>query len=450
MHSWEFRALIVSGVFVGSLLMVGAPTRAETILSLDECVLIALEKNKALAVAGERVREAEAGVGESRARLLPQLSTKATYTRLDVAPYISLSEFPMPIPPGGNPGKIELGDDDNYTIGLSVQQPLFTGGKVRNGYRASKHMAEAERFRYRQAEADLVLNVRKAYYSLLKVREIEKVARQSVVQMEAHVQDVENLYDAGIAAKNDFLKARVQLSNVRVMEIRATNAVKLAGVALCNLLGIPLDTGISPSTRLTYEPSEPIALKEAVRNGLKKRLEVPAMDHMVKAADRGVAVTRGQWLPDVFLVGNCDFKRPNRENERKFYRSWDVTLAAQWQIFDGGTRRAQTARALSRLEQARKGAEQVRDGITLEVTHSYLSLTEAEQRVKATRENVGQAEENYRVTDSKFKQGMATNTDLLDAQTMLTQVRMDYAIALADDHIARAALEKAMGVQRRE
>ena len=84
------------------------------------------------------------------------------------------------------------------------------------------------------------------------------------------------------------------------------------------------------------------------------------------------------------------------------------------------------------------------------MTHSYLSLTEAEQRVKATRENVGQAEENYRVTDSKFKQGMATNTDLLDAQTMLTQVRMDYAIALADDHIARAALEKAMGVQRRE
>jgi len=97
-----------------------------------------------------------------------------------------------------------------------------------------------------------------------------------------------------------------------------------------------------------------------------------------------------------------------------------------------------------------EGFGQLQDGITLEVTQSVLALHEAQEKVAATRENVAQAEENYRVTNEKFKQGMATNTDLLDANTMWTQAKMEYVQALADHHVAEAKLEKAMGIRNEQ
>lgn len=436
----------VSGVVAGWLVIVSA--RAETILTLEESIEIALKQNQGLAVAREKVKEAETGMAEARARFWPQFSTRATYTRLDVAPYIPLGKLPLPGVGGGGPAKIEIGDDDNYALVLSAQQPLYTGGKLRNGYRAAEEGVSAEDFRLRQAEAELVLQVEQAYFGLLKVRQIEQVAQQAVAQMEAHVRDVENLYQAGMAAQHDLLKARVQLSNVQVMQLQATNGVQLARVVLCNLLGLPLDTEVVPATRLEEGPGGEVPLSEAIQQGLAKRPELAALEHAAKAAEWGVEIARGQRWPDILLVGNYNLKRPNRENEPEFYRSWDATLAVQWAVFDGGLRTAQVDRARAQLAQLRRTAAQVRDGIVLEITQAYLKLTEAQKRTAATAANVAQAEENFRVTNEKFSQGLATSTDLLDAQTMLTQAKVDYATALADYQIDRAALGKAMGVRR--
>jgi outer membrane protein TolC len=95
--------------------------------------------------------------------------------------------------------------------------------------------------------------------------------------------------------------------------------------------------------------------------------------------------------------------------------------------------------------QMEEGKALLKNGIILEVTQSCFELEEARKRVLATQESVQQAEENYRVTDEKFKQGMATNTDLLDANTMLTQAKINHITALADYKVALAKLDKVIG-----
>ena len=438
------RILLIVALAIG-LLDRGA-TGAETLLSLDQSVQIALEHNHTLAVEREKVREVETGIAESRGGFRPQIDASATYTRLDVAPYISLKG--LPVPGTGGASRVEIGDDDNYALALSARQALYTSGKLRNGAGAAEAAAEAQQYRFRQARADLVLAVEKAYYGLLKARRIQKVARDAVALMEAHVSDVENLHRAGMAARNDVLKARVQLANVRVMDLKADNGVKLAGVALCNLLGLPLDSDVIPQTPLRKsvedEPRPPLPL--AIRAGWKQRPELAALERSVRAAERRVAVARGQRRPDLFLSGNYTLKRPDRENEPDFYRSWAMTLAAQWPVFDGGIRAARVDRARAQLAQMRQRVAAVRDEIALEITRAYLNLAEARQRAQATAENATRAQENFRVTRERFEQGVVTSTDLLDAETLLTQARVDRAAAVADYQTDRAALRRAMGV----
>jgi len=418
--------------------------------TLEESVRIALKKSKAVAMAEEKLRESRAKIGEARAGFLPQIGGKASYTRLDVVPYISMEKFSIPgMPAEALPGKIEMGDDDLYNVVVSTQQPLFTGFKILNGYRMAEYGAEAEGWNYRKTESEVIFNVEEAYYGVLKAQEFEKVSERAVAQMEAHVRDLENMYQVGMIAKNDLLKAKVQRSNVKLMRIQATNAVKMAKAAFCSVLGIPLDTEVELKAKLEYEPSPPVVLDEAIQKALKERPEVEAMQYMLKIGQKAVSLSKAQWLPNVALIGNYNYKRPNREYEKKWYGSWDVTVAAQMNVFDWGSIYYQTAQAKHRLRQMEEGFGQLKDGIALEVTQSYLALQEAQEKVGATQENVAQAEENYRVTNEKFKQGMATNTDLLDANTMLTQAEMEYVQALADHHVAEAKLEKAMGVSVR-
>lgn len=431
------------------LLLLAVPVAAQQRLnlSLEQSIEIALKRSKSLLIAEEKLREAEARVGEARAGFFPQLSMKSSYTRLDVAPYITMAKFRLPFPIPGMPRKITIGDDENYAAILSLQQPLFTGFKLLNGYKMAQYGAEAEEYNFQKAKSELIFKVKEAYYGVLKAQEFKRVSEGAVQQMKAHLQDLENMYKVGLIAKNDLLKAQVQLSNVELMLIRATNAVKMAKTAFCSLLGVPLDTEVTLESQLEYQPMDSIKLEDAIHQALRDRPELKAMEYSLKAAEKAVALAKSSWLPNIFLIGNYNYKRPNRELERRFYKSWDVTLAVQINIWDWGSIYYQTSQAKHRLRQLQEAYEQLQDGIVLEVIQSHLSLTEAQQKLQVTKKNVGQAEENYRVTREKFKQGMVTNTELLDAQTLLTKAKVDYINALADYNIAKASLIKAMGIK---
>ncbi len=87
----------------------------------------------------------------------------------------------------------------------------------------------------------------------------------------------------------------------------------------------------------------------------------------------------------------------------------------------------------------------IKDGVTLEVTQNYLNLKKSEERMTVSEQNVGQAEENYRVTDDKFKNGLALNSDLLDAEVALLQAKTNYIQSIVDYELAQAQLKKSIG-----
>jgi len=427
-----------------------AVAQESTELTLEQSVKIALEKNHSLKVQKEKLEAAKAKIGEARSNFLPKFTANATYTKLDVAPYISFAKMNEFMPPGpiSFPAKITMGDDDIYGATLSVQQPIFTGFKVYNGYKIADYSAKAEKCNYQKNKSELIFEVKKSYYGVLKAEQFLKAMQEGESLLKAHIKDLNRMYDVGLITKNELLKAQVQLSDIEVTKIKAENIVNIARIAFCSIIGIPLNTNIALKSELDLEINQydtQAFTGTMLSQALLNRRELKQMELNLKIGEKLISMAKSDYWPNIILVGNYNYKRPNREYESKFYKSWDVSLVAQFNIFDWGSTHYKISNSKHQYRQMEEGKEMLKNGIILEVTQSCFELEEAAKRIAATEKGVQNAEENYRVTYEKFKQSMATNTDLLDANTMLIQAKINKITAIADYKIAQAKVDKVSG-----
>jgi len=441
--------LLLAIVFCLSLLLPFPTVLADTLsLDLAQAIHLALENNHDLIVAKYKIDEAAAAVRSARTNFLPKLKSQVSYTRLDEIPYIDASAFgnmfaPLQAPfqdlvekgyldPStlaglwgvGGRGRIYVGDDDNYDINLSLQQPIFTGFTLINNLKIANYQRSSAELLEQRTRETVRQQVTQAYWDLLSTRELVKVTEEAIRQLESHVIDLENLLKVGMVIENDLLRAKVALSNARLRDVRVRNAVRLANAALCNLLVIDQNTEIVPTEEITADTVELPPLDTLFRKARANRPDYRALDYNIRVLDRVKAIKKAAYLPQIALVANYDWKRPNREYEPEFYSSWNINLIASLDVFSWGQRHHEIQKAEAQKRQLAELQSQLADYIMLEVRQAYLSVQEALQEVNIADLTVTQAEENYRVTSTNYQAGTMTNSDLLDAQTALTQAKI--------------------------
>lgn len=416
-------------------------------VSLEESVRIALERNKSLIVAREKTNEAEARVAETETAFFPQITGNAVYTRLDVAPYIPTSRFGALAGSGMLPREISIGLRDNYTASLRLQQPLYAGGRIVKTRDIARLAGKAAESDLEGATRDLVYEVKRAYLACVKAISIEGVAAESAGRLEAHLADIEAMRAEGLAADNDVLATKVYLSQSRLALMKARHAVRLARTYFCNVVDLPLASEIVFTSDTEGAAPPGIDLETAVGNGLRNREELRSIEYRSRMTSKELEMARNGYLPEVSFFANLDYRYPNREYERDFYSSWSMGVLAQMNVFDWGRTVYRARQSRSRLRQIETTERGLRDAITLDVTEAYFSLVEAWNEIEAAREGVERAEENYRVTSARFKEGLATNTEMLDAQVFLTSAKATRGNANADYLVARAGLARASGVE---
>jgi outer membrane protein TolC len=337
---------------------------------------------------------------------------------------------------------------DNYSARLSVQQPIFAGFRLRRNADIADFNAQATQKEYDRDKRDLALSVKSAYWNLKKALEVQRVVDENVEQVKAHLKDVQSYMKQGLTTNNEVLKVQVQLSDVQLRQIDARNNVQLATISLNNVIGLPLDTRVQLTTDLLHAHRVFESLPELIRTAQSRRPEVHTMQFRVQAGDAAVSIAQSGWWPQVYLVGNYVSARPNQRifpTQDAFKDTWDVGVSVSMDIWNWGATLRQTDQAKAQLEQVRDGLGQLQDAIALEVTRDYLNLRRGEERILVAEQGVKQAEENYRVTSSKFKQGLALNSDLLDAEVALLQAKMNYTQAVADYELVEASLERSVG-----
>jgi outer membrane protein len=466
------RALAIVGVGLFALALgvsSEASAAAEPLaLSLDDAVGMALERSREVAMARAGADAADARLRQARARFFPAIGVSGSYTRLDEAPYMNASQFgnvfePLLVPfmelvdngylseaalaglasDGG--GRIYVGDDDIYSLGVSVRQPLFTGGAILSAHGAAKHGALAGTLNAERAEHEVRFDVTERYVGLVRAKAALDVMEDMVRQVRSHLSDVEALYDEGMVVESDLMLARIRMSEVELGRARAGHLARIAGTALSFALGIDLDTEIEPLDDLRASALPDGGATDWTRRAVERRPDLAAANELVGAAGNAVSMARAGYLPSVVLIGDYSWDRPNREYEPEFYGHWSVTAALEMSLFDWGLTGGRVNEAKAGLIQAEKARELFEDAVRLEVAQSSMMLDEALDELEIAEQSMIQAREGMRVVREGFANGFATSSDVLDAQTALTTAEMNRIAALAGLRVAEARLGLAMG-----
>ncbi len=427
-------------------------------LTIDQAFQIGLENSKALRTSKFRVDAADAKASEANTYGLPSLKLNGTYTKLSTVDP-TVIPFPMNGIVDNNPfpGHVTLiptlyqfGANlvNSYGLKATVTQPLFTGGKISGAANAAGYIADATKADYTKDKAETIFNIKAAYWNLYRAIEFKTFIDENVNQIAAHAKDAENLMKQGMLTSNDLMKVQVQLSDARVRQIDASNGVKLAMYVLNNTLGLPLLTELTLASTIQITDRAWANIDTLIFRAYENRPDVSSMNSRVSAAESGLTSARGGWWPQIYLIGNYNYLRPNPRifpTRDQFDKTWDVSLSVSLDIWNWWQTGYQANQAQAQLAQAREGLSMTKDGVMLEVTQSYLGVNQSKERKSVAEQGVQQAEENYRVMDDKYKKGLAPNSELLDAEVALLQAKLNLTQSLVDYELSMARLSKAIG-----
>jgi outer membrane protein TolC len=427
------------------------PVPAQERLSLDVAAAVELA---AAHDRGTKMREDEAAAAAHRRQqaaglFLPKLSLSARYSRVShVEPgLLSLPGLTSP----DEPITLQLGEavDDQYSLRLALEQPLFTGFTLRRGYQAAAHAEILAEQRVRLERADVRAATQEAYFTLLKARQLQDVTAKLVAALETQLEQMRLLYDAGRATELDVSRVQSRAAAARVSLVQLRGAEDGAHLALTTLLGLPSTTALELVEVLdAVAPESPPATAQLLAEALATRPELAiAQEGAARAAARA-GVEGGSLWPQASLRFGYNYERPNSRYfpvRDRFDDSWDLSLLFSWTAWDWGVAYHGKRAAQAEAAAATRNVDEARDAVRLDVERRHREQASATEQVAAARQAVGTAERTHAAAVLLFDVGRIQSLDLLDATTELAQARSDLVQALADARIAWALVQRAAG-----
>jgi len=413
-------------------------------LTLEASIEIALKNSIVINIAKEGSRSATAQKREAVTGFLPKFSTSYSYTRLNEEPSFKLPAIPPLIL---SPMEIVSGTKNNYNWVIEAKQPLFAGGGILANYQASSIGEDVARLEETAKYQDVVQEVKISYFDILRAQRILTAASQSVEMLSAHRDVAENYFKVGMIPKNDLLHAEVELANGKQALVKAQNAVDLTKARLNTVLKRRIFTPVEIVDILNYRPLNQ-SFEECLNIAQQSRLELKISSLKATQAAKLVRVAQSDFLPSVSVVGNYTRFGDNPSvsgSDYKDMESWYVMAVASWNFWEWGKTKFRVDASKARENQAVDAAKELNDQITMEIKNAYLLLQEAENQIAVSKKVIEQAEENFRISEERYKESVATSTEVLDAQTLLTKAKSEYANALGDYNINYAKLQRAMG-----
>lgn len=433
-----FRSLLTAGIIAVSTTMAQGEIQR---LTLDEAITRGLANSQRLAELEARKEGADAAEAGREAARMPTLALLGGYTRTN-----HVAEFDIPLP--GQPPRVIYPDiPNNVRTRLDLQWPIYTGGRTDALERAARAERDAAVEDLAAARSDLRLEITRAFWALVTADETQQVVARSLDSIGAHVRDLRSHLEQGLIPPNDVLSAEAQQSRERLLSIEARNIRAVAEADLRRLLGDGGEGRLEPSAALETSPAAGSA-EALIAQALAGRPERRALERRVEASEAlGDAVASGR-LPQVGFNGGYDYARPNPRifpRMRAWRDSWDVSVNLSWLLWDGGRRRAEAAEAAAGTRAARSRVVELDRQVEFEVRQRWLEVDSSQAAIGTAADGIRSATEARRVVGERFRAGVATSTDVLDAEIAVLQAELDRTRALANARIAEARLLRATG-----
>jgi outer membrane protein len=401
--------------------------------NLQKTILAAISANIELKISREDTEAAGALKKRQRTFFYPTIGAQYRYTRNDDKPNI---------------GGFIIGSQNEYEFSTTFTQPLFTGFGLINQYKIAALGLDIAKFNEKLVRQDIILDAKASYFNLLKGQKLVEVANKTVEQIAAQMEVAKNFYQVGMTPLNSFLQSQVELANAQQDLIIARNNLETAISDFNTLLRRPINAPVDLEDITTYTPfGRPLQYCQEAAE--KHRLELYISNLDIEKAEKELGLVKKDFFPSLDLQGRY-FKTGDEWNVDGGAavfdpEGWSVSAMASWDFWQWGRTGYDVMERKSRLKQARHAKDQLLDLIRQQVKRAYLKNIESEISIVTIKTAIDQAEENLRINQERFKEQVSTSTDVLVAQTLLTQTMTNFYNALYDFKISKAALYRAMG-----
>lgn len=441
------RAFVLSLALLASAFVYGQRT-----LTLDECRSLAIQNNKELQIAGEKVRVANYDKQAALTKYFPQVSAMGTYMRnqkdinlLDDKTVAGLGKL-LPIDVGAF---THLDIQDVWLGNVSLVQPVFMGGKIIAYNQITKYAKELAQSMNDLKLQDVIYKTDEAYWQVVSLVNKKKLADSYVSLLRKMDTDVQALIEEGVATQVDGMSVRVKLNQAEMAQTKVDNGLALSRMALAQLCGLPLEESLAladeniESLPESTSSSGSFSVEEAFIN----RQELKSLDYAVRIYKKKEKIALAEHLPSVALTANYLVTNPNSFNGFKndFGGMFNVGVAVQVPISGWweGTYKRNAARAETHIKQLE--LDDAKEKIELQVNQSVYKVNEAGKKLTASSRNKEKAEENLRHATIGFEEGVIPALNLMEAQTAWVEAQSDLIDAQIEVKLTDVYLSKALG-----
>ena len=357
--------------------------------------------------------------------------------------------------PFGGFGNLGFGAANQYQLGLSLSQNLFTGGRIRSQIAAARAGRRAAEVTLASERAQAALTVAQAYFDAALSERLAAIAELSLRQSDAVVSQVQLAREVGRTSEFELLRARVARDNQRPVLVQRQSEREISLLRLRQLLDLRLDAPVQlvtpvDDTAAVYVAIAPIRTAEVTDPD--SRAPVRAARAGVDAGQASLRAVRAQRLPAVSLTSNYGrvaYPTSGFPGNNDFRENWTVGLAAQVPLFTGGRQRGEEMAARGALEESRARLEQIRELAALDVRVQETALAQARGAWEASAGTAEQARRAFAIAQVRYREGISTQLELDDSRLLLEQAEVNRATAARNLQLAivRVALLQELPLQ---
>lgn len=398
-------------------------------ISNEVCRQMACESNKSLQVADNNQLNAEIEKQLAKSNFFPDVSGMA-------GTFYSPKEYTIQ-------EGVNLSMKGVYLAGISVSQPIYTGGKIRAGYQSARIGAEMSQLNRQKETADVVADADEAYWLYVSVCQKVKLLEDYKRQMDELLQQTQVSVDVEMATRNDLLTIESEKSQIEYQLKRALTGKELARLALCQKIGVPFDTDVIPiDTTIVVEELTPAILD----SDFSSRPELKLLEKDIQLKEQNIKISRASYLPTIgFSAGYSyygGFKVGDITNSDGV---GTLMLSASIPLYHFGENYKKVKKAKVEATNSRLLFEHNKELMAIEVEQQKRSLIDAYQLIETAQKALAQAQEALRITRLNYQEQMKTLVDLLDAQTRWQEAYSHLIEAQTNYKIQETAYLKSLG-----
>ena len=430
------RYFILYGCFI-LLFTISCLPQEKLTLTMEKAIKIALEQNERIKLAQDDISFSEAQIDEAKSTIFPKIDGFADYTYNFKNPVFFSNISPEPI---------VIGNDNVLVLGLTLQQPVWLGGKLMAANDIADLLLQSSKENLQFQQDNIVLDVTKTFYTVLLTKEAVKVAEETYASVKSTYENISQLKLQGMASEFDSLRAKVTVKNVEPAVINTSNQLKIVKNALKMLLNIDINSEIEIVGTLNYVPLDSLTNYQKIALEYSPQLESLTLQKGI--AENIKTIEFSNYWPSVFANGQINNISSTNDltvsaNENVTTISAGLTVALP--IFNGFGTAAKVEQAEINISKVNRGIALLTQKIQFDVESAFLNMQEAEKRIIAQKDAVAAAQRSLEIAKVRYNNGLSTLVELNDTELALVNTKLTELRALYDFLTAKADFDKLIG-----